>query len=314
MGDMAQADRSTSGAIAPLPAGGPLVQNGPPFAQSEPPAGEAPAPADSSLPPPLQKSTLEAAEAATAPPESDLLSPEVAPAPARFETPPPSQVDADVPPRPVPDLDPMPVTAADFEDEAAPGLLATLGSTRPTTAWLSLGLGALALAFVAGLFIGRGTVSRPTPAPRVAASEPARAPATLAPAPVAAPVVAPTPSAAPSASVAAPAGADPAAPSDEAKGATGPKSLAPFNSKLANNSIASTALRIKNCKDVSVPPGSVSVVVTFATTGRVVAAAVTTPSYSLGEIGACLVAKLKKAQVPPFSGAPETVKKTIHIR
>jgi len=140
MGAMAQANRSTSGAIAPLPAGGPLVENG-------------------------------------APPESALLPSPVAPAPVRFETPPPSQVDAPVPPRPVPDLDPMPVTAADFEDEAAPGLLASLGSTRPTT-WLALGLGALAVAFAVGLFVGRGMASGPAPAPRVAVSEPARAPAT----------------------------------------------------------------------------------------------------------------------------------------
>jgi hypothetical protein len=232
----------------------------------------------------------------------------------RFETPPPSQVDAPVPPRPLPDLDPMPVTAADFEDEAAPGLLATLGSTRPSTAWLALGLGALAVAFVAGLFVGRGTASAPTAAPRVAASEPVRAPAKLAPAPVAAPAAESPPSAVPNASGAAPIAAEPAASTDDTKSAAGPKSLSPFNSKLANNSIASAAARIKSCKDVSVPPGSVSVVVTFATTGRVVAATVTTPSYSLGEIGACLVSKLKKAQVPPFSGAPETVKKTIHIR
>jgi hypothetical protein len=344
---MAQANRSGSEAIPSPPPDVPSVQNGPPFVSSGPPIVQNESPLETAPPvaepPPAETAppaAVSAPPALTAPPVIDTPPPHVevppppptaskpipepaVPPPALLPEPPlPRAPQRSVSQRPVPDLDPVPVTADDFEDEAAPSLFATLGSNRPTRQWLVVGVVALGLAFGVGLFVGRGSAR--APATRVAVSEPARArvhvPAT--PAAKDAPTVAPssTSSAAleppgdPPVATALPplALAVAAASVDPAK--SPPKGLAPFNSKLANTSIAGAAARIKSCKGVSVPPGSASVVVTFATTGRVVAAAVTTPTYSLGPIGSCVVAKLKTAQVPPFSGAPETVKKTISIK
>jgi hypothetical protein len=343
--EMAQANRSGSEAIPSPPPEGPRVQNGPPFVSSGPPIVQDGPPFETAPP------VAESPPAETAPPAAESAPPAVtAPpvvetAPPHVEVPPPAPTaskpipEPAVPPpaalpapalprppqrsfsqRPVPDLDPMPVTADDFEDEAAPSLFASLGSSRPTRQWLVVGLVALGLAFGVGLFVGRGTAR--TPASRAVVSEPARAPANAPTRPAVkdAPTVAPnsaaaleSPAASPVATALSPLAVAVAAASvDPAK--SSPKSLAPFNSKLANTSIAGAAARIKSCKGVSVPPGSASVVVTFATTGRVVAAAVTTPTYSLGRVGACVVSKLKTAQVPPFSGAPETVKKTIAIK
>ncbi len=325
---MAQANGSTPEASSSLPAEVPLVQNGPPFAASAPPV-PATAPPVPATAPPLAATAPPVVE--TPPPHEELpppartdssVAPEqvMPPSAALPEPPPPRAPERSVPPRPVPDLDPMPVTAADFEDEPGPGLLASLGSTRPTQAWLVVGLVALGLAFGIGLFVGRGT--QPEPAPRAAAFEPARSPTTATPTPApepaqngatqtsAVPVAADTPDAPRSAPTTVPVSAL----TDVSKVAAPSRGLSPFDSKLANTSIASAAARVKGCKDLKVPPGSASVVVTFATTGRVVAAAVTTPAYSTGRVGSCIVSKLKTAQVPPFSGSPETVKKTINLR
>jgi hypothetical protein len=304
---MAQTNRSAPEASASPPAEVPVVQNGPPFASLAEAAPSAAAPFRFETPPPSQLDALPA--------------PSTVEAPAAFTGAlPPATLSEHPVPRPAPDLDPMPVTAADFEDEPGPGLLASLGSTRPTKPWLGVGLVALGVAFGFGLFVGRGTQAEQ--ASRVVASEPARPPATTAPLPAperTANAVAQAPAAPSSA-----AGADTSRPAtttvpvsaltDVSKSAPPSRAPSAFDSKLANTSIASAAARVKGCKDVKVPPGSASVVVTFATTGRVVAAAVTTPAYSTGRVGGCIVSKLKTAQVPPFTGAPETVKKTINLR
>ena len=90
--------------------------------------------------------------------------------------------------------------------------------------------------------------------------------------------------------------------------------LAPFNAKAAKTNIANAAARLKSCKDASTPAGSASVVITFAPSGRVSDVTVTTPTYAGTRAGSCIVSKLKTALVPPFSGGPETVKKSVAIR
>lgn len=217
--------------------------------------------------------------------------------------------------RPIPTLDPRPITAADLEDEGSPSLVASLAASKPTRAWVSVGIACAGVAFVGGLLLGRGTapVKPPVPTPSAAASP--LAPVVVPKATAAA--TPPSPPAAPANTVAeVSASASPAASAapDSAKTAAPKPVLEPFNAKAARTNLSVAVARAQRCRDQTAPAGSVSAVVTFVPSGRVADVTVITPAYAGTHTGKCIVSKLKTAQVPPFSGEPETMKKTFALR
>ena len=239
------------------------------------------------------------------------------------------------PPRPIPTLDPRPLTAADLEEEGRPPLLAWLRSrglsalgVRPTSAWLSVGIVAVGIAFVCGLLLGHGKapataagVSTPSVplTPRTPAAPVARMPAALA-ASAANSGNAPNPTdtttstAADTSVSAAPSTSVTAAPADGARSTAPKPALEPFNAKAARTNLSVAVARAQRCRDQTAPAGSVSAVVTFVASGRVADVTVITPAYAGTHTGKCIVSKLKTAQVPPFAGEPETMKKTFTLR
>jgi len=177
--------------------------------------------------------------------------------------------------------------------------LAARFGARPGAAWLAVGGAVAVLAFVAGVFTGRGL--RTDPAKRAA---PATVPPKAAPtSPATAPVVAP-----PGESAA----ATPARPrivSTATKPAT-----AGFNAQAAKLAIDRIVPRLKGCKQAGEPPGSATVTVTFAPTGRVSSAQVTNTRYAGTRTGNCITQRLREARVPEFTGAPVTVKRSVGVR
>jgi hypothetical protein len=72
--------------------------------------------------------------------------------------------------------------------------------------------------------------------------------------------------------------------------------------------------RLKGCKQPGEPPGTATVTVTFAPTGRVSNAAVTTQRYAGTRTGTCIAARLREARVAGFTGKSVTVKRGIAVR
>jgi hypothetical protein len=184
---------------------------------------------------------------------------------------------------------------------------------------------AVGIAFVSGLLLGHGrgpakaaegativvSSSPAAPLPIVASgvAAPAAAPAATAP-------TAPSASGAPDSSAASPSAAAPAptVASDASRGAPAKAALEPFNAKAARTNLSVAVARAQRCRDQTAPAGSVSAVVTFVPSGRVADVTVITPTYAGTHTGKCIVSKLKTAQVPPFSGDPESMKKTFTLR
>ena len=234
------------------------------------------------------------------------------------------------PPRPIPTLDPRPLTAADLEDEVRSPSLAALLGARPTSAWLSVGMVAVGMAFVSGLFLGHGKApAAATPVSAPAVSLVPKPMAGRAPAPAAASAATPNvassanttgaaanPSATATLVASAAAPESPATPvsADAAKAATPKPALEPFNAKAARTNLSVAVARAQRCRDQTTPAGSVSAVVTFVASGRVADVTVITPTYAGTQTGKCIVRKLKTALVPPFAGEPETMKKTFTLR
>ncbi len=226
-----------------------------------------------------------------------------------------------LPPRPLPSVDPRPITSADLVDDVRPpSLLSSLAATRPTNTWLSLGMVLVGVGFVVGLFLGRSSSpaarALPTPTAISAKLEPASGPR---PPPATPPVVvaAEAPLAVQPVGSGSPAAESVTAvvASGDATKAAAPKAqLEPFNAKAAHINLGNAAARAIHCRETTAPAGSVSTVVTFIPSGRVADVTVTTPAYAGTRTGKCIIAKLKAAQVPPYSGEPETLKKTITLK
>jgi hypothetical protein len=206
-----------------------------------------------------------------------------------------------------------------LEDDSRANLLSSLLATRPTNAWLSLGMVLVGGGFIAGLLLGH----RSAPAVRAAPASVA-GPIAIAIVPSAAPALAPKPddsppasATAPLADTAAPAAASavpPAASADPTKNGAAKLPLEPFNAKAARTNLTNAAVRAQKCRDTTAPAGSASTVVTFVPSGKVADVTVTTPAYAGTHTGRCIVSKLKSAQVPPYSGGPETMKKTLTLK
>jgi len=171
-------------------------------------------------------------------------------------------------------------------------------ATRPSKAWSLAGLIGMIAALGVGILIGRaqgGDGDRGRVAPTVA-------PPTPTPTAEKAPVAAAGPSA--SAPAESPAKAGPAV----------KHASATFDAQAAKLAIDRMLPRLKDCKRPGEPPGSATVTVTFAPSGRVSEAAVTTTRYAGTRTGKCIEAHLRALRIAEFTGKPVTVKRVIAVR
>jgi hypothetical protein len=276
---------------------------------------DAPAPPPTEATKPVEEPVAAAEEPPSPPAEANpAAAPSIAespPAPPPVEPP----VVASPPIEPLPIIAPPPtapekaIVAPAVEAGAVtaePGFLAAFWSARPNGTWLAAGGGAIFVSLLVGILVGRGCRSETEPAPTASAT-PSHAPA---PPPVAAPapppVTAPAPESAPE-----PASAAPRAPGSP----LAPKSpAAAFDAKAAKAAIDKIVPTLKACKQPGEPPGTATVTVTFAHTGRVSDARVTTTRYAGTRTGTCIAQRLRAARVSPFAGNPVTVKRAVQIR
>jgi len=262
--------------------------------------------------PPASEATTPPVEAAPPPDESEAARVEL---PKTPDEPEPPRVETAKGPEPAPppveDAPSPPPANARGEATRAPALPPPLPVTLeaeaprpplfgepPTKGWFFVGGGGMLLALFVGILVGRLT------------SSPARTPVPPAPAPRAAtpPVVQP-PAPAPADTV--------SAPVSQPKPAGAPAvkhSVVPFNAQAAKLAIDRIVPKLKGCKQPGEPPGTATVTVTFAPTGRVSNAAVTTTRYAGTRTGSCIAQRLREARVPEFTGAPVTVKRGVAVR
>jgi predicted Zn finger-like uncharacterized protein len=99
-------------------------------------------------------------------------------------------------------------------------------------------------------------------------------------------------------------------PKEEPKGAGGDT---PFDRGAASAALNGAAGSAKGCKKPDGPTGSAKVQVTFAPSGKATQATVGAPFAGTG-VGSCIAGAFKGLKVPPFTGAPVTVSKTVNIK
>jgi hypothetical protein len=160
------------------------------------------------------------------------------------------------------------------------------------------------VALFVGVLIGRGLER---PAERIATPS-ASPPRTAAPTAksAAAPAAAPAPKPAETAST------ETATP--KLGGTAGKRAPGPFNAQAAKLAIDRIVPKLTGCKQAGEPPGNATVTVTFAPTGRVSNAAVTTQRYAGTRTGNCIAARLREARIAEFTGKPVTVKRGITVK
>jgi predicted Zn finger-like uncharacterized protein len=88
---------------------------------------------------------------------------------------------------------------------------------------------------------------------------------------------------------------------------------APFDRGAASAALSGAAGAAKGCAKADGPTGSTKVQVTFAPSGKATQAVVGAP-FAGTSVGSCIAGAFKGARVPPFSGAPVTVSKTVSIK
>ena len=89
---------------------------------------------------------------------------------------------------------------------------------------------------------------------------------------------------------------------------------AAFDKAAASAALSAAAAQASACRKEGDPTGAAAVVVTFAPSGRVTSANVNGPPFAGTATGGCIAAAMRRAKVPPFSGAHVTVGKTVAIR
>jgi hypothetical protein len=99
---------------------------------------------------------------------------------------------------------------------------------------------------------------------------------------------------------------------DEKNGANGPTQR--FDATAAKSAVNAAAAGAGSCRERGGPSGKATVVVTFDPSGKVASATVSNPPFAGTSSGACIADALKRATVPPFSGLPGSVTKTISIQ
>lgn len=88
---------------------------------------------------------------------------------------------------------------------------------------------------------------------------------------------------------------------------------AEFNRGAATSALGAAAGAARGCKKPDGPTGSGKVKVTFAPSGNVTSATVDGPPFAGTPVGGCIASAFRSAKVPPFSGAPVSVSKTVTI-
>ncbi|HVK71147.1 MAG TPA: hypothetical protein VM694_42110 [Polyangium sp.] len=87
-----------------------------------------------------------------------------------------------------------------------------------------------------------------------------------------------------------------------------------FSRSAAASALGGAAGRAAGCKAPGDPSGTARVSVTFAPSGRATKAQVNGPPFAGTPTGGCIAAAFRSASVPPFSGDPVTVSKSVTIR
>lgn len=87
-----------------------------------------------------------------------------------------------------------------------------------------------------------------------------------------------------------------------------------FNKGAASASLSEHAGKAKTCRTADGPTGVAKVKVTFApSTGRVTQASVSDPPFAGTDVGGCIASTFRTANVPPFTGLPVSVTKSVTI-
>lgn len=89
---------------------------------------------------------------------------------------------------------------------------------------------------------------------------------------------------------------------------------APFSVSAAQVALTQAAANAAGCAKPGGPTGSGKAQVTFASSGRVTSANVTTPPFAGTSVGGCVASVFRRARVPAFSGNPVTVSKSFSVK
>lgn len=93
------------------------------------------------------------------------------------------------------------------------------------------------------------------------------------------------------------------------------KGTAPFDKGAANAALAAAvASAAGGCKQPGDPSGQAVVSVTFLPSGKATTSKVSGPPFQGTPTGSCIARTLRSAKIPPFTGDPVTVTKTVSIR
>ncbi|HTJ81587.1 MAG TPA: hypothetical protein VL400_07670 [Polyangiaceae bacterium] len=195
--------------------------------------------------------------------------------------------------------------------------------------------GAISTATAATTVVSQAPEARPTPTPAVATSkDDANAPvstsiagadaATTAP-PASAALTGklPTGAAATTAAATTTAATEPAAVAATTATATAtatttaeptpPPAGAEFDKSAASAALGAAVGSASGCKQPGDPSGTARVQITFVPSGRVTTANIAGPPFAGTATGSCIARAFKSASVPPFSGDPVTVSKSVNI-
>jgi len=87
-----------------------------------------------------------------------------------------------------------------------------------------------------------------------------------------------------------------------------------FNKDAARASLSAAAGNAAGCATPDGPKGVAKVQITFATSGRVTQAQILGPPFAGTPVGGCIASAFRRASVPPFSGDPVTITRTLPIQ
>jgi hypothetical protein len=88
----------------------------------------------------------------------------------------------------------------------------------------------------------------------------------------------------------------------------------PFSVSAAQVALTQAAANAASCAKPGGPTGSGKAQVTFASSGRVTSANVSTPPFAGTAVGGCVASVFRRARVPAFSGQPVTVSKSFSVK
>ncbi len=87
----------------------------------------------------------------------------------------------------------------------------------------------------------------------------------------------------------------------------------PFSVSAAQVALTQAAANASSCAKSGGPTGTGKATVTFASSGRVTTANVSTPPFAGTSVGGCVAGVFRRARIPAFSGNPVTVSKSFRI-